>query len=37
VVFGTLFAFGLLSRVVGILSDLTYVMVDPRIDFETRG
>ena len=36
VVFGTLFAFGLLSLAVGILSDLTYVMVDPRIDFETR-
>ena len=37
VVFGTLFAFGLLSLIVGIISDLTYVMVDPRIDFETRG
>ena len=37
VVFGTLFAFGLLSLIVGIVSDLTYVMVDPRIDFETRG
>ena len=37
VVFGTLFAFGLLSLIVGIISDLTYVIVDPRIDFETRG
>jgi microcin C transport system permease protein len=36
VIFGTLFAFGLISLVVGILSDLMYVLVDPRIDFETR-
>ena len=36
VVFGTLFAFGLLSLVVGILSDLMYVWTDPRIDFEKR-
>ena len=28
--------FGLLGLVVGLLSDLTYVWVDPRIDFETR-
>jgi len=37
VIFGTLFAFGLISLVVGIISDLTYVLVDPRIDFESRG
>ncbi|MEO0357435.1 MAG: microcin C ABC transporter permease YejB [Pseudomonadota bacterium] len=37
VVFGTLFAFGLLGLVVGILSDLMYVFIDPRIDFEARG
>jgi microcin C transport system permease protein len=36
VIFGTLFVFGLISLVVGILSDLMYVFVDPRIDFETR-
>ena len=36
VIFGTLFAFGLVSLVIGILSDLMYVFVDPRIDFETR-
>ena len=36
VMFGTLYAFGLIGLVVGILSDLTYVLVDPRIDFETR-
>lgn len=36
VVFGTLFAFSLIGLIVGILSDLTYVLVDPRIDFESR-
>ncbi len=36
VIFGTLFFFGLIGLVVGILSDLMYVFVDPRIDFETR-
>ncbi|WP_102109538.1 microcin C ABC transporter permease YejB [Oceaniglobus roseus] len=36
VIFGTLFFFGLIGLVVGILSDLMYVLVDPRIDFETR-
>ncbi len=36
VVFGTLYVFGLLGLIVGLLSDLTYVWVDPRIDFESR-
>ena len=36
VIFGTLFIFGLIGLVVGILSDLMYVLVDPRIDFEKR-
>jgi len=36
VMFGTLYAFGLLGLLVGILSDLMYVFVDPRIDFESR-
>ncbi|MGI3163830.1 microcin C ABC transporter permease YejB [Pseudooceanicola sp. 200-1SW] len=36
VIFGTLFIFGLIGLVVGILSDLMYVFVDPRIDFESR-
>ena len=36
VIFGTLFFFGLVGLVVGILSDLMYVFVDPRIDFDTR-
>ncbi len=37
VIFGTLFVFGLMGLLVGILSDLMYVFVDPRIDFEARG
>ncbi len=36
VIFGTLFFFGLVGLVVGILSDLMYVFIDPRIDFERR-
>jgi microcin C transport system permease protein len=36
VVFGTLYIFGLLGLIVGILSDLMYVWIDPRIDFEVR-
>jgi microcin C transport system permease protein len=37
VVFGTLFAFSLVGLVIGIITDLTYVFIDPRIDFESRG
>ena len=36
IIFGTLFIFGLIGLLVGILSDLMYVVVDPRIDFEKR-
>ena len=36
VIFGTLFAFGLIGLIVGLFSDLMYVWIDPRIDFETR-
>jgi len=36
IVFGTLFVFGLIGLLVGIISDLMYVLVDPRIDFERR-
>jgi len=36
VIFGSLFAFGLMGLVIGILSDLMYVFVDPRIDFDRR-
>jgi microcin C transport system permease protein len=35
VVFGTLFVFSLIGLAVGIISDLMYVWIDPRIDFET--
>lgn len=37
VIFGTLFVFGLLGLVMGIISDLMYVWIDPRIDFDRRG
>jgi len=36
VMFGTLFVFSLLGLVVGLVSDLMYVWIDPRIDFESR-
>lgn len=37
VMFGTLFIFSLLGLVFNLLSDLTYMLIDPRIDFEKRG
>ncbi|MEL6574675.1 MAG: microcin C ABC transporter permease YejB [Pseudomonadota bacterium] len=36
VVLGTLYLFGLMGLVVKLISDLTYVLIDPRIDFERR-
>lgn len=36
VVFGSLYIFSLISLVVTLISDLTYTLVDPRIDFERR-
>ena len=36
VMFGTLFIFTLMGLVLKIVSDITYVLVDPRIDFEKR-
>ena len=36
VVFANLYIFALVSLVAGLISDLTYTVVDPRIDFETR-
>ncbi len=36
VVFGSLFIFTLIGMVVKLLGDLTYMLVDPRIDFEAR-
>jgi microcin C transport system permease protein len=36
VMFGTLYMFTLLGLVLNLISDLTYVAIDPRIDFATR-
>ena len=36
VLFGTLWVFSLIGLLIGLLSDLTYTLVDPRIDFESR-
>jgi len=36
VVFGTLFIYSIIGLVVGLISDLMYTWVDPRIDFESR-
>jgi microcin C transport system permease protein len=36
VVFANLYIFALVGLVVGLISDLTYTWIDPRIDFETR-
>ena len=36
VVFGTLYVFALMGLVIGIISDFTYTLVDPRIDFSRR-
>ncbi len=36
VIFGTLYVFGLIGLLMGLVSDLMYVWIDPRIDFDTR-
>jgi len=36
VIFGTLYVFGLIGLLMALISDLMYVWIDPRIDFETR-
>jgi microcin C transport system permease protein len=36
ILFGTLFTFTLVGLVMQLVGDLTYVLVDPRIDFESR-
>lgn len=36
IVFGTLFIFSLMGLVVGLVSDVLYTWIDPRIDFERR-
>ncbi|XOV89657.1 MAG: microcin C ABC transporter permease YejB [Pseudomonadota bacterium] len=36
ILFGTMFSFTLIGLVMQIVGDVTYTLVDPRIDFETR-
>ena len=36
VVFATLYIFSIVGLIVGLISDLTYMWIDPRIDFEKR-
>jgi microcin C transport system permease protein len=36
VLFGNLFIFTLISLIVHLIGDLTYMFVDPRIDFAKR-
>ena len=36
VIFATLYVFSLMALVLGLISDLMYMWIDPRIDFETR-
>lgn len=36
VLFGTLYIFGIMGLLVGLISDLMYIIVDPRIDFDSR-
>ncbi|HIG42300.1 MAG TPA: microcin C ABC transporter permease YejB [Gammaproteobacteria bacterium] len=37
ILFGTMFCFTLIGLVMQLIGDLTYVLVDPRIDFEAKG
>lgn len=37
VVLGTLYIFSLMGLLTGLIRDVTYVLVDPRIDFSSRG
>jgi microcin C transport system permease protein len=34
--FASLYFFGLLGLIMQLISDLLYVVIDPRIDFESR-
>ncbi len=36
IVFGTLYIFSLIGLLTNLISDVTYTLVDPRIDFESR-
>ncbi len=35
--FGTLYVFTLIGLALRLISDLTYMLIDPRIDFARRG
>ena len=37
IVFGSLYIFTLIGLLLRLVSDLTYVLIDPRIDFDSRG
>jgi microcin C transport system permease protein len=37
IMFGTLYVFTLIGLVLKLISDLTYMLIDPRIDFAARG
>jgi microcin C transport system permease protein len=37
IMFGTLFVFTIIGLVLHLVGDVTYTLIDPRIDFETRG
>ena len=36
VIFATVYVFALLGLIMNLVGDLTYTLVDPRIDFEAR-
>ncbi len=36
ILFGTMFSFTLIGLIMQLVGDLTYVLIDPRIDFESR-
>jgi microcin C transport system permease protein len=36
IMFGALYVFTLIGLVLKLVSDLTYMLIDPRIDFERR-
>ena len=37
IMFGSLYVFTLIGMILKLISDLTYMLIDPRIDFERRG
>ena len=36
IIFGTLYVFSLMALVMGLIRDIVYMLIDPRIDFEAR-